>query len=204
MKGERWLFARRKAPGILVAWAPGHLTAGDAREIGKVLARRYEDAIVASRGPAAEQVGWPVAGNPAGRKSGRPGPRRARAARRPAAKRKTRARAARRRRRSNPAPAVLERGARTFRRWHGFDPNNVIAVKGKAMQMPRTLVVLGTVPEIVYSSNKFDGRVKSYSHDTSKPHPLLVTGPDGKGLWIVDRNGQPGGRVRVTARGLVG
>lgn len=93
---------------------------------------------------------------------------------------------------------------RTFRRWHGSDPSNVIAVKGRPTPMPSTLVVLGTVPEIVYTSRKWDGKSKTYSHDTSQPHPLLVTGPDGKGLWIVDRNGRPGGRVRVTARGLVG
>jgi len=95
----------------------------------------------------------------------------------------------------NPA-AEIEQAARTFKRWHEFDPRGIAHVKGPRA-IPKTLVMLGTVPRFTYVSNKWEGRQVTYEHRTKRPHPLLCTGPDGRGLFIV------GGRTRVTARGLV-
>lgn len=98
----------------------------------------------------------------------------------------------------SPASAQIAAGARTFKRWHGFDPERIEVVSGNR-KVPRTLVLLGTLPEIVYDSNKWSGRMERYVHKTGRSNPpLLCTGPDGKGLYIV------GGSVRVTRRGLIG
>lgn len=100
-------------------------------------------------------------------------------------------------RRANPATAAeLQQAARTFQKWHGFNPSQVTAISGQR-RVPRTLVALGTVPEIVYESDKWTGRKTTYVHKTSRPRPVLATGSDGKGLYLV------GGRVRVTRDGLV-
>lgn len=91
----------------------------------------------------------------------------------------------------------LERAVRTFRKWHEFDPDSLTSVKGPRRVIPSTLVLLGELVEVVYRSDKWEGKKKLYVHKTKKPHPLLVTDPDGKSLYIV------GGRVKVTGRGLV-
>ena len=94
--------------------------------------------------------------------------------------------------RRNPSAAAV----RTFKKWHGFEPRKVSRVKG--YRAPSELVLLGTIPEIIYRSNKWTGKQETYSHKTGKPQPMLATDPEGKGLYIV------GGRVSVTERGLVG
>jgi hypothetical protein len=103
-------------------------------------------------------------------------------------------------RRVNRAPtsAQLEAGARTFRKWHAFPPERVETVAGPRT-VPRLLVKLGTIPEIVYDSDKWSGKRTTYVHKTARGHaPMLCTDPEGRHLFIV------GGRVRVTKRGLVG
>lgn len=98
---------------------------------------------------------------------------------------------------SNPAGgSVFDRARKTFHRWHQFDPSDVIRVKGSG-PAPRVLVKLGEIPEIIYRSNKWEGRMITYTHKTKGPRPILCTDPDGRGLYII------GGRTRVTARGLV-
>jgi hypothetical protein len=100
---------------------------------------------------------------------------------------------------SNPGAdtATLEQAGKTFRKWHGFDPGNVTRLSG-SRTIPHVLVALGRVPEIVYESNKWKGKLETYVHKTGRPKPLLATGPDGQGLYIV------GGKVKVTPDGLVG
>jgi hypothetical protein len=103
----------------------------------------------------------------------------------------------------NPTPPAtrraLERGAKTFKRWHGFDPHSIVRTRKNTRGVPPVLVKLGDVPEIVYSSDKWTGKQETYIHKTGQPRPMLCTAPDGKGpLFII------GGRVKVTARGLVG
>lgn len=101
---------------------------------------------------------------------------------------------------SNPRvnQAELEEAAHTFRKWHEFDPADVAVVKG-SRTIPATLVALGTIPEFVYESDKWNkGKRTTYVHKTKAPKPVLATGPDGKGLYVI------GGNVKVTADGLVG
>lgn len=99
--------------------------------------------------------------------------------------------------RRNPE-SLDARAARTFRKWHGFEARHVLKVKGPDRRIPATLVALGELPEIIYRSDKWEGRPITYSHKTGQPRPILATDPDGKHLHIV------GGNVRVTADGLVG
>ena len=91
---------------------------------------------------------------------------------------------------------ALRQSARTFRKWHGFDASSLVEVKGN-QRIPRVLVALGMIPALVYKSDKWSGRMTTYEHKTREPRPLLCTGPDGKGLFII------GGRVKVTADGLI-
>lgn len=123
-------------------------------------------------------------------------PRRA-AARKKSAKPRARARG-----RKNPgAPRtetqLMDQARRTFRMWHDFDPSDVVMMKPAGRTIPRVLVKLGEIPTFVYSSDKWTGKRELYEHATRKPYPVLCTGPDGKGLYIL------GGRTRVTERGLV-
>jgi hypothetical protein len=106
----------------------------------------------------------------------------------------------RRARHANPrrAPAEVARAAGTFRKWHGFDAHQVTTIKGPKRRIPATLVKLGELPEITYTSDKWKGKKQTYVHRTSSPRPVLATDPSGRDLFIV------GGRVRVTADGLVG
>lgn len=90
------------------------------------------------------------------------------------------------------------RAEQTFRRWHEFDPKRLVQVKGPPPRIPKMLVKLGDMVQIIYRSPKYDGQAKVYEHRTGRPHPVLATDPDGKHLYIV------GGKVRVTADGLVG
>jgi hypothetical protein len=94
---------------------------------------------------------------------------------------------------ANPPPS-LERGLKTFRKWHDFDAKRVTPLNGH--RTPRVLVKLGDVPEIIYRSNKWGGTQQTYSHKCTRPYPTLATGESGRGLYLV------GGRVKVTAAGL--
>lgn len=106
---------------------------------------------------------------------------------------------ARTKRKRNPAAkaSTEARALRTFRKWHQFDPKAITQVKG-SRAIPARLVKLGEIPEIVYRSDKWSGKPQTYLHKCGNPRPLLCTDPDGKRLFIV------GGRLRVTARGIVG
>ncbi len=93
--------------------------------------------------------------------------------------------------------SALARARRTFRKWHEFDSSRLVRMRGPSRQIPRTLVRLGEVPEIIYRSDKYTGRATTYRHVTKRPRPVLATDPDGKHLFLV------GGNVRVTGDGLV-
>jgi hypothetical protein len=104
----------------------------------------------------------------------------------------------RRARRRLKNPSTLAEAKKTFRRWHAFDAHKVVAVKGPDRVIPKTLVRLGELREVVYSSDKWGGRAKLYVHKTGRPHPILATDPKGRHVHVV------GGRMRPTADGLVG
>lgn len=104
--------------------------------------------------------------------------------------------AGRRRRKNPPTASELAAARKTFRKWHAFDAESVDRIKAPRT-IPRVLVKLGEMVQFVYRSNKWGGRMVTYEHTTRKPRPVLCTGPDGRGLFLV------GGRTHVTARGLV-
>jgi hypothetical protein len=64
-------------------------------------------------------------------------------------------------------------------------------------RVPRHLAGLGELVEVVYESNKYDGKKKLYKHRTKRPRPVLATDPDGRHVFVV------GGNMKVTADGLV-
>lgn len=96
----------------------------------------------------------------------------------------------------SPRSAVA-RARRTFRKWHEFDADKLVNMRGPNRRIPKVLVKLGEIPEIIYRSDKWEGKPVTYSHKTTSPLPVLATDPKGEHLFIV------GGNVRVTADGLV-
>jgi hypothetical protein len=60
------------------------------------------------------------------------------------------------------------------------------------------LVELGELAGVLYDSDKWDGRRKSFIHETTRPRPRLFATPDRKRLVIL------GGQIRVKPDGLVG
>ena len=83
-----------------------------------------------------------------------------------------------------------------FRRFHCFPPNEM-AYQPCSRLIPRVLVHVGRLKGLIYSSDKGDGRQRTYIHFMEKP-PRLVCNTRGDQLYIV------GGRYRVTARGIEG
>ena len=102
--------------------------------------------------------------------------------------------------RPNPTVSPIAQAARTFKKWHGFDPRNVQRVATRSRTIPATLVKLGTLPEIVYRSTKWGGKPVTYTHSFKAPHPMLCTDAAGRELFFL----RGGSRTRVTKRGLVG
>jgi hypothetical protein len=146
-----------------------------ADRIGKRLEVRKSDTAV----PHAKQPAGPPRRNPS---KGKKAKRAVKAKKRTGGKRPA----------ANPASAE-----KMFKRWHGFGPKGTIHVKG-SRTIPAKVVRLGELPEIVYRSNKWTGKQETYIHKTGTPRPLLCCSPDGKQFYIV------GGRMRATARGIVG
>lgn len=101
--------------------------------------------------------------------------------------------------RGNPRPFLGERARaeRMFEKWHEFPANRIKRVKVPSRVIPKHVVGLGKVVRIDYISNKWEGKPVTYTHDTERPYPELVTDPDGKQLYLV------GGKMRPTADGLV-
>lgn len=91
----------------------------------------------------------------------------------------------------------LERAEKMFRTWHEFDSKTIKTVKIPRQTFPKYGVNLGEIVTIDYVSDKWEGKPVTYTHDTKRPRPLLVSDPDGKMLFIV------GGKMKPTADGLV-
>jgi hypothetical protein len=99
---------------------------------------------------------------------------------------------------SNPRHgSEMARARRTSEMWHEFPPSHVRRVKGPGRIIPKTLVALGEAVNVDYKSNKYTGRMATYTHSFKRPRPILATDPDAKHLHIV------GGNVKITADGLV-
>lgn len=66
------------------------------------------------------------------------------------------------------------------------------------IDIPRTGIVLGELHGVIYETDRYEGKRQKYLHRFKKgSRPLLVTGHDGRGLYIV------GGRYTVTDSGIV-
>lgn len=102
--------------------------------------------------------------------------------------------------RKNPSPSRggsdLERARQTYAMWSELEPGQVTRHKAPA-RVPRVAARLGELVSVTYRSNKYDGKMRLYQHETKRPRPVLVTDPDGRDVFIV------GGKMQVTADGLV-
>ena len=96
----------------------------------------------------------------------------------------------------NPRNRRLARLARMFKDYHGFEPGQVKMVPVNTA-IPKELVQIGTLREIIYHSDKDDpGRLKRYLHDFKKPYPILCTDVSCNRLFII------GGKFKVKPEGI--
>lgn len=97
-----------------------------------------------------------------------------------------------------PAGDVGERAARTFSTWHGFDARKSYQLDVPA---PGEFKACGRAVQIVYRSDKWEGRPVDYVHDfkRSDPPDVLCCGAADSPRAMMLR----GGQLRVTRRGLV-
>lgn len=102
------------------------------------------------------------------------------------------------RRRRNPRPfGERDRAERMFETWHEFGSKAIKRVRVPSRTLPKYGVKLGEIVTLDYISDKWEGKPVTYTHDTKRPRPWLVSDPDGQQLFIV------GGRMKPTADGLV-
>jgi hypothetical protein len=88
------------------------------------------------------------------------------------------------------------RARATYRAFHRSSPDAVVTLRCRRT-MPGTLVHLGALRGVVYSTDRGDGGVRTYIHFMEHP-PLLACDSAGMQLYIL------GGRYRVTRRGIEG
>jgi len=86
---------------------------------------------------------------------------------------------------------------KTYKTWHEKDPKELIELDVPGLSLKGPWVVLGTLPEIMYDSKKWESKTHRYLHKFGKK-PYLCTDPEGKVLLIV------GGNFKITNRGIVG
>lgn len=83
-----------------------------------------------------------------------------------------------------------------FRLFHCFPPKEMVYQPCSRL-IPQILVHVGRLKGLIYSSDKGDGRQKTYIHFMERP-PRLACNSRGDQLYIL------GGRYRVTSRGIEG
>jgi hypothetical protein len=99
--------------------------------------------------------------------------------------------------RMNPS-SEKERAAAQYRRWQDRPTAKARWTKMKGpTSVPKYLAGMGELVEVVYRSNKYDGKSKLYKHRTKSPRPVLATDPNGRHVFVV------GGNMKVTPDGLV-
>lgn len=99
--------------------------------------------------------------------------------------------------RRNPSTAEWNAIIELFETFHGFEPDKVEIVSVDTDRIPKALVQVGDLVEIVYKSDKFDGKMREYVHTFGKEKPILAAGANGK-LYII------GGKYKITSRGIEG
>jgi len=98
----------------------------------------------------------------------------------------------------NPgAPGLSNRAVDLYKKFHQFDPESIDKVKIKTRTIPKTLVKVGHLVGVIYRSDKWDHRRRSYIH-RFKTKPLLVTDSIGGSLYVI------GGSFKVKPEGIVG
>lgn len=99
--------------------------------------------------------------------------------------------------RGNPSSRAWEAVIEMFRRFHDFEPGEVSAYEYD--QAPRLVACLGELEAVIYRSDKWDGKNRSYIHKfKTSDRPLLATDESGKRLYII------GGSYRVKEDGIIG
>ena len=91
----------------------------------------------------------------------------------------------------------LGKAKKTYRRWHDKNPGEMISLNIPGLKMNGPWVIMGTMPDILYTSDKWEKEAHDYIHNFSVP-PFLVCDPAGKVMMIV------GGKYKITERGIVG
>lgn len=91
----------------------------------------------------------------------------------------------------------LKQARAQFHRFHCFPADRIIRKPCRRL-IPKTLVKLGRLRGVIYSSDKGQkGCPQTFIHFMETP-PLLACDPKGTQLFIL------GGRYRVTSRGIEG
>lgn len=91
----------------------------------------------------------------------------------------------------------IEAGEKLFSEFHGFEAGQIDKVK-LDLSIPKTLVKIGFMREIVYHSDKDSkGRQRRYIHDFKRPYPMLCSDVAGKRLFII------GGNFEIKAEGII-
>jgi hypothetical protein len=93
------------------------------------------------------------------------------------------------------SPAARQ-SRRLFHNFHGFPVEKLLVLPCRR-EMPRVLVRLGQLKGLIYSSDRGDGRMKTYIHFMERP-PMLTCDPEGTQLYVL------GGNYRVTHSGIEG
>jgi hypothetical protein len=93
-------------------------------------------------------------------------------------------------------PTCLAKARSRFQLFHSFPPNEIVCQPCSRL-IPRVLVHVGQLKGLIYSSEKGDGRQRTYIHFMEQP-PRLACDSHGSQLYIL------GGRYRVTSRGIEG
>jgi len=85
-----------------------------------------------------------------------------------------------------------------YKTFHDLEPKDVQVKKIKTRMIPKELIALGDLREIVYLSDKWDNKKRAYVHKFKKPYPKLLTNQGGDQLYIL------GGKYKVKSEGIVG
>jgi hypothetical protein len=100
--------------------------------------------------------------------------------------------------RGKPGPAPTGPAARAHERWSDYEAGSMATLSVQPRGRWRSV---GPVSRLDYASDKFDGRMRGYTHDTGPRVRVYLHGSLTKlpRVWVVR-----GGRLNVTARGIVG
>lgn len=92
-------------------------------------------------------------------------------------------------------PSSVKKAGDLYREFSGHEPDEVVKIKKPVM--PNTLLVVGELEGVIYSTVR-DDEHERYIHKFRKSsRPLLCASPDGKQLFLIE------GNYEFTDRGIV-